>query len=106
MITELVLFDLPEGMTREEVVAGMRESAPRWRQCRELIRKSFLYDAQARQAGGAYLWPDKAAARRWHDEAWHRRIFELYGSVPVIRYFETPLVADNVLNETIEEAVV
>ena len=104
MITELVLFDLPKGMTREQVVAGMRDSVERWRKCPDLVRKNFLYDAKAGQAGGAYLWPDAAAAQRWHDDAWKRRIFDLYGSVPVFRYFETPFVVDNAVNEVIEEA--
>ena len=103
MLTELVLFDLPKGITRKQVVDGMRETAQRWRQCPELVRKNFLYDAQAGQAGGVYLWPSKAAAQRWHDEAWRRRIQEQYGSTPVILYFETPLVVDNAMQEVIEE---
>jgi hypothetical protein len=32
MITEYVLFDLPHGISREEVAAGMHEFAPRWRE--------------------------------------------------------------------------
>ena len=30
MITEIVLFDLPKGITREEMIAQFRESIPRW----------------------------------------------------------------------------
>lgn len=104
MITELVLFDLPQGMTRAEVIAGMRQSVPAWRGNAELIRKNYLYDAEKGQAGGVYLWKSKTAAQRGHDEAWRKRIKEMYGSVPVIRYFETPLIVDNALQETIEEA--
>lgn len=104
MITELVLFDLPKGMTREEVVAGMRKVAPAWRQNRELVRKNFLYDPKTGQAGGAYTWPSVEAAQRGHDETWRRRIREMYGSDPVIRYFETPVLVDNAMQQTIEEA--
>jgi hypothetical protein len=104
MITELVLFDLPQGITRAQVVAGMRQSVPTWRGNAELIRKNYLYDAEKGQAGGVYLWKTKAAAQRGHDEAWRQRIKDMYGSVPVIRYFETPFVVDNALQETIEEA--
>jgi hypothetical protein len=104
MITELVLFDLPKGMTREEVVAGMRKVAPAWRQNRELVRKNFLYDPKTGQAGGAYTWPSVEAAQRGHDEAWRRRIREMYGSDPVIRYFETPVLVDNAMQQTIEAA--
>jgi len=70
MITELVLFDLPKGITREQVVAGMRERAQHWRRC--------------------------------PDESWRQRIRELYGSEPVMRHFDTRLVVDNVLEDSIE----
>ncbi|GAB4124658.1 MAG: hypothetical protein Fur0014_22600 [Rubrivivax sp.] len=45
MFTEHVLFDLPPGLSREEVVHGMEAVAPRWRAglkarygCEPLIR--------------------------------------------------------------------
>jgi hypothetical protein len=102
MITELVLFTLPKGMTREEVLAGMRESAAAWRKNSELVRKNYLYDSEKGQAGGVYQWPSVAAAQRGHDAAWRKRIKEMYGSEPVIRYFDTPLVIDNAMQATIE----
>lgn len=103
MISELVMFDLPPGISRAEVVAGMREIAPRWRANPDLVRKTFLYDPERGQAGALYLWRRKADAERWHDDAWRRRIVDAYGSAPVIRYFETPVVVDNALQATIEE---
>ncbi|MBE7417732.1 MAG: YdhR family protein [Ideonella sp.] len=102
MITEYVLFDLPQGITREAVVAGMHEVAPRWRAEPTLIRKTFVFDAQANQAGAFYLWHDRAAAEAAHDDAWRQRIRSAYGSEPVIRYFDTPLVVDNALGKLIE----
>lgn len=102
MITELVLFDLPDGMTREQVVADMRGSAPNWRTATDLIRKNYLYDAENGQAGGAYLWRTREAAQRSHDEVWRARIMKTYGSKPTIRYFETPLVVDNTVQKVIE----
>lgn len=102
MITEYVLFDLPKGITREAVVAGMHEVAPRWRAVPALIRKTFVFDPQANQAGAFYLWHDRAAAEAAHDDAWRQRIRSAYGSEPVIRYFDTPLVVDNALGQLIE----
>ena len=64
MITELVLFNLPVGITRAQVVAGMHATAAAWRANPELVRKNYLYDAANRQAGGAYLWPSVEAAQR------------------------------------------
>jgi len=94
MITEYVLFRLPAGITRDAVVAGMHEVAPRWRAEANLVRKTFVYDAQAGQAGAFYLWKDRASAERAHDDAWRQRIRDAYGSEPEVRYFETPLVVE------------
>ncbi|MBK5103187.1 MAG: hypothetical protein JJE42_02980 [Burkholderiales bacterium] len=104
MITEYVLFDIPGGMSREEVVAAMHAVAPKWRSMPDLIRKTFLYDPEAGRSGAFYLWSNKAAALQAHGEAWRRGILETFGSVPEIRYFQTPLVVDNALQETIVEA--
>lgn len=103
MITEYVLFALPPGMTRAEVVAGMHEVAPRWRGEPELIRKTFVYDPAAGQAGAFYLWKNRRAAEAAHDAAWRQRIRAAYGSEPTIRFFETPLVVDNALGAVIGE---
>ena len=102
MITEYVLFDLPAGISREEVVAGMHEVAPRWRAEPDLIRKTFVHDPEAGQAGAVYLWTNREAAERAHDAAWRQRIRDTYGSDPVVRWFDTPLVVDNALGRTIE----
>jgi len=103
MITEYVLFSLPHGISRAEVVAGMHEVAPRWRAEADLIRKTFIYDAAAGLAGAFYLWKNRASAELAHGEAWRRRIRSTYGSEPSVRYFETPLVVDNALGQVIAE---
>ena len=102
MITELVLFDLPSGITRKEVVSGMRTSADAWRANTELVRKNYLYDRNKAQAGGVYLWPSVEAAQRGHNAAWCARIKAMYGSDPVIRYFDTPLIVDNAVDKLID----
>ena len=103
MITEYVLFALPTGKSREEIVQGMLDIAPKWRANDALIRKTFLYDPAAGQAGAFYLWKTRAAAEAAHDDAWRRGVRETFGSDPVIRYFETPVVVDNALGATITE---
>jgi hypothetical protein len=105
MITEVVTFTLPRSMTRDELVANYRQTAPKWRQNPDLIRKNYLFDDAGRLGGGVYLWKTMAAARRWHDEAWRKKVADLYGSEPTIRYFETPLVVDNLAQATVEDQV-
>jgi len=104
MITEIIVFDLPDGMTREEVLANYRKSAPNWRANPDLIRKNYLYNAENRKAGGVYLWRDIDAARRARDAAWRERVRRTYGSEPVVQYFATPIVVDNAMDRTIEAA--
>jgi hypothetical protein len=101
MITEIITFDIPDGMTRDEVVANYRRSAPDWRANPDLIRKNYLYDGQTRRGGGVYLWRSLEAARRARDAAWLERVRRTYGSEPLVAYFETPLVADNAIGQTI-----
>ncbi len=101
MITEYVLFSLPERIPREDVVAGMHEAAPRWRSEADLIRKTFVYDPVANQAGAFYLWKNRASAEAAHGEVWRQGIRAKYGSEPKVVYFQTPLVVDNALGQII-----
>jgi len=104
MITEIITFAIPEGMTREDVIANYRRSAPTWRANPDLIRKNYLFDVETRRAGGVYLWRSMEAARRARGAAWLDRVRRTYGSEPTVQYFETPLVADNAMGQTIDEA--
>lgn len=105
MITEIVTFALPQGMTREQVIEAYRQSAVRWRQNPELIRKNHLFDEAGRIGGGVYLWKTLAAAKRGHDEAWRRKVLETYGAEPQIRYFATPVVVDNAAEKIVEDSI-
>lgn len=102
MITEIVLFKLPAGMTREEYAQRARESASAWGANPQLIRKNYLYDAERGYGGGAYTWNSVAEAREWHGEAFRQRIKELYGSEPTFTYYETPVLVDNVAQKILE----
>ncbi|MDQ2090926.1 hypothetical protein [Marimonas arenosa] len=95
MITEIVNFDLPESMTREEAVALFEKSVPRWQANAKLVRKYYLYDGEAGIGGGVYLWPSVDDAKAAHDAAWCDMAEKLYGARPRFQYFETPLIVDN-----------
>lgn len=95
MITEIVTFDLPEGMTRDQVLEKFQATVPRWQANPHLVRKMYLYDEEKRLGGGVYLWPDKAAAQAAHDAAWCQLAEATYGSAPRFAYFETPFIVEN-----------
>lgn len=105
MISEIVTFKLKPGMTRAEVVAIYRKTSAIWRANPDCIRKCYLFDGERRLGGGMYLWKNLDAAKRAHGENWRRMINDLYGSEDEISitYFETPIVADNLVQATIEE---
>jgi hypothetical protein len=95
MITEIVTFRLPNGMTHDDVVANFEKTAPNWKANPDLIRKNYLVDARNGLAGGVYLWKEQAHAEKWHGEAFRNKVKEIYGSEPEIQFFETPIVVDN-----------
>ncbi|CUH65250.1 hypothetical protein TG4357_01759 [Thalassovita gelatinovora] len=95
MITEIVTFDLPADMSRDDVLARYQATLPRWRANPELIRKTYLYDPDGKRGGGVYLWKTLAAAQAAHDAEWCRMAEDTYGSAPRFDYFEATLFVEN-----------
>ena len=104
MITEIVTFKLPDGSVREDVFANFEKTAAIWGDNPDLIRKNYLYDAQAGVAGGVYLWKEKAHAQKWHGAEFRDRVKKLYGAEPSSQFFETPIVVDNLTGVIVKGA--
>ncbi len=102
MITEIVLWRLPEGMSRDDVTAKYRASVPTWQANPDLIHKAFLFDEASRRVGGVYLWKNVDAAKQAHGPAFQDRINANFGAKPEFQYFETPIVIDNTAKQVIE----
>ena len=99
MITEIVTFKLPDGITRDEVFSNYEKTAKTWSENPDLIRKNYLYDANEGIAGGVYLWREKAHAEKWHGAEFRKRVKETFGAVPESQFFETPIVVDNLIGK-------
>lgn len=95
MITEIVMFKIPDWMDRDRVVTLFEESAEIWRKNPKLHRKNYLYDPDSRTAGGVYTWDTIADAKEAHGASFLARVAETFGSEPTFQYFETPVVVDN-----------
>ena len=53
MISEIVLFRLPDGMSRADAMTKYRARLPMWQANPDLIHKAFLFDErQRRQRSG------------------------------------------------------
>ena len=95
MITEIVTFSIPAGMSRDEVIALYEKSVPTWEANPDLLRKNYLYDAEGGKGGGIYTWKSLAAAHEGHGETFRARIRDSFGTDPEFAYFDTPIVIDN-----------
>jgi hypothetical protein len=104
MISEIVLFRLPEGMNRAEAMAKYRARVPMWQANPDLIHKAFLFDEASRRGGGVYLWKNIEAAKKAHGLPFQDGIQSIFGSKPEFQYFEAPIVIDNSAKEVIDDA--
>ena len=104
MITALVQFKLPERMTVEQARAVFASTAPRYLVMQGLVRKHYILSEDGLTAGGVYLWQTRADAERVYDAAWREFIRSKYHTDPVVTYFDTPVMVDNVAGQVVESA--
>jgi hypothetical protein len=104
MITEVVLWRLPDGMSKEEVTAKFRASVPAWQARADLMHKAFLFDEASRMVGGVYLWKTIEAAKEAHGPVFQERIRTNFGATPQFQYFQSPIVIDNQAKQVFEAA--
>ena len=102
MITEIVQFDLPKGISREDILDKYRQTAPAWSKNRDLVQKYYFFDEKESIGGGVYIWKTMDAARKWHGDEYKARIKELYGSEARMTCYDTLLVIDNVTEQLSE----
>ena len=103
MITVLVNFELPAGLSRADVAARYGQTAPKYRDAKGLIRKYYLHDPETGKGGGCYLFANRADAEAWFSEATIANLKSRYANVTVT-YFETPVLVDNMVPEIVGAA--
>ena len=104
MITAFIQFKLPEGTTRDDVMAAFKTSVEQLRGHPGLLRKHYLYNEADGIAAGAYLWESRAAAEALYTAEWRGMITARYGSEPTITWFDTPFVLDNTTGAVVADA--
>lgn len=104
MITTLVQFNLPKTTTVEEARDLFLGTAPKYREVPGLIRKYYLLSQDGKTAGGVYLWDSRENAQNLYTEEWQQFIFDKYGALPSVTYFESPVIVDNTTGEIIGDS--
>ena len=50
-----------------------------------------------------YLWQSREDAEQLYTDDWKKFILDKYGSEPLITYFESPIIVDNVTGEIVRD---
>ena len=104
MIVTLVQFHFASPIALEDATRRFESSAPKYRNLPGLIRKYYVRAEDGRAAGGIYLWQSRSAAETVFNGEWRERVEKLYGTKPVIAWFECPVIVDNQAGGTITKA--
>jgi hypothetical protein len=103
MITVFTTFNLPEPITREEARSIFQSTAPKYRDVQGLFRKIYVLSEDGGSVGGVYLWHSRAEAEAMFTESWREFVREKYHAEPIVTYFESPVVVDNVTQQIITD---
>ena len=103
MITAFVQFKLPKPFSREKAREIFLGTAPKYREIHGLIRKYYVLSQDGEIAGGVYLWNSQEDAERLYTNEWEKFIFDKYGTLPSVTYFESPVIVDNVTGEIVTD---
>ena len=95
LITVITRFQMPAGVTAEQIRASFEEAAPKFRNVPGLIRKQFLRSKDCRTVGGVYLWNDEAAARAFMNEHVAPMIRAKFKVEPTIEFYDSPVIIEN-----------
>lgn len=99
MVTAVVNFKLPVPVSREKAKELYLGTAAKYREVAGLVRKYYLLTEDGGTGGGVYLWKSKADAENLFTPEWKRFIKDRYGAEPVITFYESPVLVDNLKGE-------
>jgi hypothetical protein len=99
MVTTVVQFKLSRATNLAKAKEMYKGTAPKYQKVPGLIRKYYLLSEDGGTGGGVYLWESKAHAEKLFTAEWRQFVKDRYGAEPVISYFETPVLIDNVTGE-------
>lgn len=103
MIIAFTTFALPKPITRDEARSIFLSTAPKYRGVPGLVRKHYVLSEDGATAGGIYLWNSRPEAEAMYTEAWRSFVREKYGTDPVVTYFESPVVVDNLAQQVLSD---
>ena len=104
MIIALTSFKLREPITRDQARTIFLSTAPTYRGVAGLYKKHYLLSEDGATAGGVYLWNSREEAEALYTDAWRAFVREKYGTDPIVTYFDSPVLVDNVAQQVLADA--
>jgi len=95
MIAVLVLFKNDGTLSLDDAIARFNTTAPNYEGRAGLITKTYIYEEDGTALGGFYLWESHQAAELLYTDEWKAKATALYGTEPVFRYFDAPVLVNN-----------
>jgi len=78
------------------VVRKFRETLADYDRLPGLDFKYYTISSDDNKFGGLYLWKDLSSAKAWFGDAWSAIVLKTWGAPAEVRYFEAPVLLDNV----------
>jgi hypothetical protein len=103
MIIVLTAFTLPEPVTLGEARAIFLSTAPKYLGVPGLVRKHYVRSEDGATVGGVYLWESKREAEAMYTVSWRAFVREKYRTEPVVTYFDSPVVVDNLAQKILAD---
>ncbi|MFO1396901.1 MAG: monooxygenase [Burkholderiales bacterium] len=104
MIITLTSFKLATPVTHDEARAIFLTTAPKYRDVKGLLRKHYVVADDGTTVGGVYVWRARADAQAMYTDAWREFVRGKYGTEPVVTYFDSPVLVDNVAGQITSDA--
>lgn len=86
----LVTLPIPQGMSRDAIIAEFHKSLPTYRKVPGLVRKYFILTPDG-LFGGIYLWQDRQSADVFYSPEWHARVRAAYNVDARLETFDVPI---------------
>ncbi|MGA8366803.1 MAG: YdhR family protein [Candidatus Acidiferrales bacterium] len=93
LVAVVVKIPIPQGVNRDQVVAGMVKSIPEYQKLPGLIRKYYTLTDDGK-FGGIYLFENRKAAEDHFNDDWRANIVKTRGAPAEVTYFDVPIVIE------------
>ena len=96
MHTVMWTINVNEGTSRQDMLEGIKASAPDYKGVAGLVRTCFSISPNGKSVVESCLWESKAAADRFYTREWETDVSRRWQAAPMLRQdWDTPVVVES-----------